>query len=419
MDNKDFAAQKLHVLYISQYFHPEPFLGNAVAKALVERGHEVNAIVCVPNYPTGSFLPGYGNGLNRDETWEGVKVRRAWTVAPGRSRVRLLLNYLTYPITASWEISRLGRPRGDVSFAFMPSPIFQALAGTFAKWVYGIPSVLWVQDIWPDSAVVTLGIRNRLVKGILNAICGWIYRRADLVMVQSDAFIDRIVQLGVAREKLVTVPNMAPPGFTALEDHEVIPEVRSLLPNNRFIIMFAGNIGASQDFDTIIRAAHQLRGNSSILWVIVGSGREDGRVREMVKEHGLEDSVLLLGRYPPETMPSFFACADVMLISLVADPLFDLTVPSKLQSYMACGKPIAASLGGEGARIIEAAGAGLAVPPSQPLQLAEMVQKFALMPPEVRRSMGARGRRFFEDHYTAGQVIGTIEALLQSRAKRD
>lgn len=417
MDSDDSAAQKLHVLYLSQYFHPEPFLGNSVAKALVERGHTVSAVTCVPNYPTGSFLPGYSNGLNRSETWEGVKVRRAWTIAPGRSRVRLLLNYLTYPVTASWEIMRLGRPRGDVSFAFMPSPIFQALAGTFAKWVFGIPSVLWVQDIWPDSAVVTLGIRNRFTKTILDVICGWIYRRADLVMVQSDAFIERIAQLGVDPDKLVTVPNMAPPGFAALAQHQVDPAIRSLVPSDRFIVMFAGNIGASQDFDTIVAAAEQLREDPSILWVIVGSGREDQRVRDMVKAKGLEQSVLFLGRHPLESMPSFFACADIMLLSLTANPLFDLTVPSKLQSYMACGKPIAASLGGEGARIIQAAGAGFSVPPGQPMRLAEMVEKFSKMDSIERNVMGANGRRFFENHYTANRVIDMIEALLKLHAR--
>lgn len=418
MDSDDPAARKLHVLYLSQYFHPEPFLGNSVAKALVERGHTVSAVTCVPNYPTGSFLPGYGNGLNRGETWQGVKVRRAWTVAPGRSRIRLLLNYLTYPVTASWEIMRLGRPRGDVSFAFMPSPIFQALAGTFAKWVYGIPSVLWVQDIWPDSAVVTLGIRNRFAKAMLDAICGWIYRRADLVMVQSDAFIDRIVQLGVDRDKLVTVPNMAPPGFAALEHDQVDPAIRALVPDDRFIVMFAGNIGASQDFDTIVAAAEHLRDDPSILWVIVGSGRDDERVRDMVREKGLEQSVLFLGRHPLESMPAFFACADVMLLSLTADPLFDLTVPSKLQSYMACGKPVAASLRGEGARIIEQAGAGHAVDPGQPEQLAQMVKTYSQMDRSALAAIGAKARRYFEQHYTASHVIDTIERLLRKHARK-
>lgn len=412
-----FGKPQLKILYLSQYFFPETFLGNEVAKALVDRGHDVTAVAAVPNYPEGSFYPGFSNKLRRADVWFGVKIARAWTVRRGNSRLRLLLNYLVYPLTASTEVVRLSKQRVDVSFVFMPSPIFQGLVGLFAKYMFGVPTAFWVQDIWPDSAVVTLGIKNRLTKVLLDATCSFIYRKADMLMVQSSAFIPRLEQLGVDSSRITVVPNMAPAGFDRVEREHINPGVRGLVPTGRFVIMFAGNIGASQDFDTILAAASILRASRNILWVIVGAGRDEARVRRLVSLSELDDQVLFLGRHSIDLMPSFFACADVMLLSLKANELFDMTVPSKLQSYLACGRPLVASLGGEGARIILEAGAGIAVPPSDPAKLAAAVRSLSELPREELSKMGASGYQYAQQFYNVDVIFNRIEDLLVSIAR--
>ena len=406
----------MNILYLSQYFYPEQFLNNHVAKSLAENGHAVDVICCVPNYPKGSFFPGYSNRRRREEVWEGVRVHRVFTIPRGKSAIQLIGNYLAYPVAASWRLLRLRPRRGTISFVSMPSPLFQALAGIFAKKMWKIPTVYWVQDIWPDSAIITLGIRNRFAVGFLNMICGWIYRQADLVMVQSDGFHGKIADFNVSPDRIVTLPNCAPEAFAPIDSSAIPARIRSLIPQGRRTIMFAGNIGESQDFDTIIAAAGLIPCDNDVLIVVVGSGRDEKRTREKVDREGLGSRFLFLGRHPEADMPAFFACADAMLVSLRDEPIFALTVPSKVQAYMACGKPILASLKGEGAVVITDAHAGMVVPPSTPTALGEAMGKVALMHDDELRAVGQRARQAYEQHFSlaavTGQLIAHLEAVL-------
>lgn len=404
----------LNILYLSQYFYPEQFLNNHVAKSLVAGGHSVDVVCCVPNYPAGKFFPNYSNSQGKEEVWGGVRVHRVFTVPRGKSAIQLVLNFMVYPVAASWRLLRLRPQRGAISFVSMPSPLFQALAGIFAKRVWKIPTVYWVQDIWPDSAIITLGIRNRLAIRLLNGLCGWIYRQADLVMVQSDGFHSRISGFGVSAEKIVTLPNCAPDAFFPLEDSAIPTRIRALIPHDRRTIMFAGNIGQSQDFDTLIAAVAMLPDTTDVLIVVVGSGRDEDRVKESVRQAGLNSRFLFLGRHPEEDMPAFFACADAMLVSLRDEPIFALTVPSKVQAYMACGKPILASLKGEGAVVVAEAHAGIVVPPSTPMALAEAIDRVAAMRENELRAMGQQARQSYEQRFSLAAVTEKLVAHLHA-----
>lgn len=408
----------MHIAFISQYFFPEQFSNNAIAAELVERGHEVDAFPCVPNYPAGAFFDGHSNSKKREENWRGVRIHRVFTVPRGKKAVQLLLNYVTYPLAASWTMFRRLKGRADVSFVSMPSPLFQAFAGIVLRWRTGTPCVYWVQDLWPESATLTVGIRNRLVIGILNAVCGWLYRRADIVMIQSQAFRATIEGFGVKPERIRALPNTAPESYRPLLPQDA-PEQSALVPQTGFRLMFAGNIGESQDFDTLIAAAKLLTDRKDLRWVIVGSGRDEARVRQQVTEQGLDAQFYFLGRHSEGAMPGFFAQADAMLVSLKETPIFELTVPYKVQCYMACGRPIVASLSGEGARIVEDAGAGLVVPASQPKLLAGIVAQMMDAPADQRAGYGVNARRYFDDNYSAERVYGQLEtALAEAAASR-
>lgn len=401
--------RRLDILYLSQYFHPEQFLNNHVAQALVRRGHRVQLLCCVPNYPEGRFFDGYSNRRRKQEDWNGVEVRRVFTVARGKSPLQLLVNYLVYPVAASWRIVRLGRKgRGEISFVSMPSPLTQALAGIFAKKLWKIPTVFWVQDIWPDSAIITLGIRNRFVIAVLNGLCSWIYRQGDLVMVQSDGFHSKIASFGVDPARIVTLPNAAPDLFRPLKPAEIPADIRALVPTDRRTLMFAGNIGESQDFDTIIEAVKRLPASCNLLLVVVGSGRDEDRVRARVAAEGVGERFLFLGRHPENMMPALFACAHAMLVSLRDEPIFALTVPSKVQAYMACGKPMLASLAGEGAAIIAGTGAGIAVPPSQPEALTQALIRIISMSEEELREMGRNARNIYLERFSLAAIVNKI-----------
>lgn len=302
-----------------------------------------------------------------------------------------------------------------MSFVSMPSPVFQAFVGVFLKKLRGVPCVYWVQDIWPESAIHALNLRNPMLVRSLNWICGWLYRQADHVLVQSAGFIPMIARYGVRQESIRVLPNSARSIYQPLSPNDA-PEEAQLVPQSGFRLVFAGNIGESQDFDTLMEAARLLKNHHDITWVIIGSGRGLDRAKNQAARHGLGARVLFLGRYPEERMPLFFAHADAMLVSLKDTAIFALTVPSKLQSYLACGKPIIASLAGEGARVVREAGAGIVVPPGSPEELASAILAMKTMSTEQRQAYGVRGLVYFQKNYAQVIVYDQLEAALSDAA---
>lgn len=405
------GRKRLSIAFVSQYFFPEQFSNNAITEELIRRGHSVDVITGVPNYGRDRFFDGYSNSERREEEWKGARVHRARSVARGNSKLRLLLNYVTFPVTGSWTALRKVKQRPDVSFVSMPSPPFQALPAIILKWLRGVPTVYWVQDIWPETAVDTLKLKSPLVVKALSAVCGWLFRRADLVLVQSAAFPPMIARFGISDQRIRILPNTAPEMYRPMAPEQA-PEAMKLMPEAGFRVMFAGNIGESQDFDTLLATAHMLRDRDELNWVIIGSGRDLERVRAKAADLGLDNCFHLLGRHPEETMPGFFAQADALIVSLRDSEIFSRTVPYKVQCYMACGRPILAAVGGEGARVVTAAGAGITAPPSNPEALAAAITRLMDLPVAERQAMGERARRYYDANYSAGQVYGDLEAWL-------
>ncbi|UWQ95898.1 glycosyltransferase family 4 protein [Rhodobacteraceae bacterium M385] len=403
----------MRILFISQYFYPEQFSNNEIASWLVKQGHEVDVVCAVPNYPEGVFSEGHSNTERREECWNGVRIHRAWTRPRGKSAWTLLQNFLTYPVAAIHTMRRHVGGRADVSFVSMPSPLTQALAGIYQKHRHKTPLVYWVQDIWPESLLLTLNIRNRFVVWVLMAFCGWIYRRADLIMVQSSAFPPMIERFGIDPEVIRVLPNTAPGTyFPMAADPE--STIGRMMPNEGFRLMFAGNIGESQDFDTYLDAASILEVKGyNVAWLIVGSGRDLSRVESEVARRGLMSRFHFLGRHPEPDMPEFFSHADAMLVGLKDTPIFGMTVPYKVQCYMACGKPIVGSLSGEGARIIAQSGAGICAPAQSPEALVSAITQMVDASPQTRQRMAQAGRDFFEKTYAADKVYDNLQTWLQ------
>jgi glycosyltransferase involved in cell wall biosynthesis len=313
-------------------------------------------------------------------------------------------------------LARRVRDKGDVAFVSMPSPLLQALAGVYLKWRHGTPLVYWVQDIWPESAVYTLGLRNPLIVRPLTWVCGWLYRRADLILVQSAAFPKMIERFGVPAARIRVFPNTAPEAYVPLTP-DPDSRIGQMIPRGRFTLMFAGNIGESQDFDTYLAAAQRLRETGcDVAWVIVGSGRDQARVMAEVARRGLQDVFHFLGRHPESDMPEFFAHADAMLVGLKDNPIFSLTVPYKVQCYMACGRPIVASLSGEGARVIAEAGAGIVAPAQSPDALADAIRRMVEATPHQRAAMADAARSYFLETYATDMVYGDLERWLAETA---
>ena len=401
----------MKILIVTQYFWPESFRINDLAAGLAERGHEVTALTGKPNYPEGNLFPGYRIFGRPREHYQGVTVLRAPLLPRGRAgALQLALNYLSFALSAS--VLGPFRCRGDfdVIFVYEPSPVTVGIPAMALKALKHAPILFWVQDVWPESLSATSAVRAAWILGMVESMVRWIYRGCDRVLVQSRAFIEPVARLGVAREDIHYFPNSAEALYRPVEVKADSPE-HSQLPAG-FRVMFAGNIGAAQDFETILAAAERLKTHPDIHWVILGDGRLLAWVEAEIARRGLAFTVHVLGRHPVESMPRFFALADVMLVTLRKEPIFALTIPAKVQSYLACAKPIVAALDGEGARIVTEADAGLAVPAENPSALADAVLKMHQMSPEQRRAMGQRGRSYFEQHFERDMLLRKLESWM-------
>ena len=269
-----------------------------------------------------------------------------------------------------------------------------------------------VLDLWPETLEAIGLVRSPRVLGWLGRLVGFIYRRCDLVLVQSRAFIPSVEKHSGNSSRIRYFPGWAEAVFEdALASIAPAPEVAPYA--DTFNVLFAGNIGDAQDFPAILDAACELRDEARLRWLIVGDGRLAEWVRSEVKRRGLEANVIMLGRYPIERMPSFFCAASVLLVSLKKNPSYAMTIPGKVQSYLATGIPILAMLDGEGAAVIEQAGAGLVCAAGAANELAKHVQTLIQLSPEERTAMGERGRRYGENEFQRAALMTTLERWTQ------
>ncbi|MBW3569604.1 MAG: glycosyltransferase family 4 protein [Gemmatimonadetes bacterium] len=401
----------MRILIVTQYFWPENFRINDLAAGLVERGHEVTVLTGVPNYPGGRFFDGYGLFRRGREEFNGVRVHRV-PLGPrgGAGGVRLGANYLSFALSASVLAPLAARGRFDVVFVYEPSPITVGIPALVLKRIKRAPVLFWVQDLWPESLSATGAVRSPRILRAVERLVRRIYRGSDLILVQSEAFAPSVARLAGGDERIRYFPN------TAEAFYRPVPrEAAAGLPPlpDGFRVMLAGNIGAAQDFGTVLAAAERLRDRPDVHWLVVGDGRMRQWVQEQVAARGLGGTVHLLGPHPPERMPGFFAHADVLLASLRRDPIFASTIPSKVQSYMACARPIIAALDGEGARVVEESGAGLACPASDPDALADRVRTLAALPAAERARMGERGRAYFLEHFEREMLLDRLNGWME------
>ncbi len=400
----------MRLLIVSQYFWPESFRVNDLAAEMVRRGHDVTVLSGLPNYPDGRVFAEFRRDARRFAEYEGARIVRVPLAPRGTGRVRLVLNYLSFAAAGctlgAW---RLRGNSFDAIFVFQPSPVTSSLPALLIGRLKAAPVVLWVLDLWPDTLEALGVVRSPRALRVLGALVGFIYRRCALVLGQSRAFVPNLARYTGTPVRYF--PGWAEPIFDGgLDGIEPAPELGG--ERSAFNVLFAGNIGDAQDFPAILDAAESLRGRLDVRWLIVGDGRAAGWVREEIRRRSLQGQVRMLGRYPIERMPSFFRGADALLVSLRPDPVFAMTIPGKVQAYLAAGLPVLGMLEGEGARVIEESEAGLVCPAGDGAALARRVEELAALPAEERARMGARGLRYARLEFDRDALIARLEGWL-------
>ncbi len=362
-----------------------------------------------PNYPHGEIFAGYRAWGCQQENYQGININRIPLLARGGGGWRLALNYLSFVVSglifAPWM---LRKKKFDVIFIYAPSPILQALPAIFLGWLKGCPVVLWVQDLWPESLSATGHVRNQTVLKLVKLVVRFIYRRTDLLLVQSSAFEEPVSAMA-SSTPVRYYPNSVDASFS-IPTLIAIPYVPGL--DQGFSVMFAGNIGAAQAVGVIVEAASLLKEYSDIHFVVLGDGSSRAWMLNEVQQRGLSN-LHLPGRFPVETMPNFMHMASVLLVTLADQPIFAATVPNKVQAYMSAGRPIIACLNGEGARLVVEAGAGLATPAEDAKSLADTILRLYRLSPSELKTMGDNGRRYFQKHFDHDCLIDELIVLLR------
>lgn len=385
----------MKILIVGQYFWPESFRINQVTESLCRAGCSVSVLTGPPNYPDGKVFRGYSAAAIRHEYKDGVSIHRVPLVPRGNgSALRLILNYLSFVASACLFGPWLLRGRHfDVVLVYAPGPIFQAIPGILLARLKRTTVITWVQDLWPESLEATRFVRNRSVLNLVARVVRWVYRHNDLLLVQSLSFVEPVRAMA-GRTPVVYHPNPGelPAGGVALQGE---PALRL---NSGFNVVFAGNLGTVQALETILEAAEKTLQHSDVWWVLIGSGSRSEWLHQETQRRGLT-RVVLPGRFAPEAMPLILAQASVLLVSLVRSPIMSQTVPSKVQSYLAAGRPIIASLDGEGARIVTEAGAGIACPAEDATALSEAVLRLKSLPAAELGYLGESGRNYYRQHF--------------------
>lgn len=398
----------MRVLVVTQYFWPESFRVNDLVVGLRDLGHEVEILTGMPNYPGGRLFQGYGFFTPAAENFNGMRVIRVPLITRGRSKgIRLMLNYLSFALSASLLGPWRCRREIDAVLIFEPSPVTVALPALVIARLRRACTLLWIQDLWPDT-LSAMGFSSRgLVMRIARGISDFVHQRCDRLLVQSPGFTPRLVGRGINAVRISYLPNWAedyyrPVPATDTPGHPVAGIAG-------FKLLFAGNIGSAQSFETILAAADILREVNDLQWVIVGDGLMREWVASEVRRLGLDARVHLLGQRSAEDMPNCFAHADALLVTLRPDAVFSLTIPSKIQSYLACGKIIIAAIDGEGAAVVRDSGAGVVCAASDAEGLAKAVMAVYSMSKEARAKLGAAGRRYYEQHFARSRALANLD----------
>ena len=399
----------MKILFVCQYFYPEVFRGNDIAFHWAEEGHDVHVVCGTPNYPDGVFHEGYGWFKRRHEVINGVKVTRLPIVPRGNRKVMLMLNYFSYLVVAwVWMLFHAIGHRYDRVFVQQLSPVMMSAPGVLYKKLRGVPLYTWVLDLWPESLTAAGGISNKWVLGFFRHFVKSEYRHSDKILISSRSFEKSILKYGPYSEKIIYFPQWSDSNENDNANHNVNLPV---LPEG-FKLMFAGAVGEAHGFECTMEAARLTKEHREIEWIVVGDGRRLDWVRGFVKEHGLEETVFTLGRFPAEVMPWFFKQADVMLVTLSNDPLFSLYAPAKISSYMAAAKPIVAVLNGEGAEVIKDADCGWSLPAGDAEGFAKLVVELSHMEKKILEDKGANALMYYKEHFVKEKSLAKLDKLM-------
>lgn len=406
MTQKENKSKK-HILVICQVFYPEQFRINDMCCEWIKRGYKVTVVTGIPNYPQGKFYDGYGFFKKRKEHWNGIDIIRIPLIPRGNNAIGLILNYISFPISGFfWKI--FTKIKADYVFMFETSPMTQCVIGVWYAKKYHVPLYLYAQDLWPENVEVVTGIKSPLVIEPIQKMVDYIYKNCTEIFVTSPSFVKAVCnrKVRVPQEKVHYWPQYAEEFYVPLQKEPV----KEIPDNDAFKIMFTGNVGYAQGLDVLPRTAQILKkAGKKVLFCIVGEGRYLEEFKAEIKKLGTEEMFCLISRQPATEIPRLLAASDAAFLSFMDTKLFEMTIPAKLQSYMACGMPVIAAASGESKRVITEAMCGFCSPSGDANALAKSIEKMMDLSSMELQKMSENARNYFEEHFDKKKLLDKME----------
>ncbi len=393
------------VLIVCQHFWPESFRINDIADYIVEQECQVDVLCGIPNYPKGKFFKGYYFFRNKKQQRNGIAIRRVSEIPRGNnSNFRILINYISFPIASIFHIPRLLTKRYDQIFLYQLSPVMMSFAGIIIGKIKKTPTTMYVLDLWPENLFSVLDIKNPFLRKLVTKISHWHYKKVDKIVVLSERMKDRIVEVtGLAESKILVLPQTS----EKIYETDKYDKILANKFKKGFNILYAGNISPAQSFETIIGAAKYLKedGIIDINWIIVGDGMSRKWLEKEVNKAKLPN-FYFEGMKPLEDIPKYSTLSDLLIGCLVKSELLEATIPAKVMSYFASGKPMVLAMDGEVQDLVNnKARCGYASPTGDSKELAKNIKKIYLLPEPERRKMGERGRTYHFKHFERNIIL--------------
>ena len=403
--------RKLHILATCQYGWPEPYPSLYPMEEMVKRGHYVHAITGIPNYPMGDIFEGYEKNKIVEEVHEGVHITHVPIIPRKHNVINRFLNYHSYPCSANKEIEKLSGDY-DVVFANQSSPVMMVEPAIRYAKKWNKKVVMYCMDLWPASLEVGGIKKTSPIYKFYYDLSKKIYTNVDKILVTSRMFQNYFIEeFGISEDRIEYLPQYAISEFDNIPDQ---PE------KNTTDFVFAGNVGAAQKYYVVLKAAKSVQQEEisdtgkKICFHIIGDGQELDNLKKYAQDNRIQN-VLFHGRKPSEEMPRYYAFADAMIVTLTDNPLVSLTLPAKVQSYMAAGKPILASANGEIANVIRESGAVFCVGANDDRGFVDIVKLF--LNSDDRNDLGKKAQKYYDNNFSREKVMNKLEKILVEEAE--
>ena len=400
----------MKIFFFTQYFWPENFRINEIVDYFKKSKSIITILTGYPSYPHKKNYTNFEKKkeINFDPEF---KIIRVPIIPRSSSNISIISNYISFIFSSFlYGFLALFKRKTDVIFLFCPSPILSAISAIILNKVFKKKIVIWILDLWPDTLVDLKILENKNLIKITKIIVKFIYNNSDLILAQSESIKKEIEK--ISNTKCIYFPSW-PEEEVSNSSKDLTLDLKNI-DNKKTKIIFTGNIGEAQSFETLIEAAKILKELNSVEWIILGDGRWKKNLIKLIEKNNLNNEIKTINAVPPSKVKSFLNCADALYLSLKNNETFKKTIPGKLSTYMFSEKPIIASISGESNKIITEAKCGFASEAEDYKGLVNNIIKFIKLSKVEKNQLGINGKVYVSKFFEKQKILKNLEEEIKN-----